>query len=568
MGRYADAVANLEKAAKFWSDPPTSPFADNSELVVALIGAGRIDRARAVAAEAVQRTSPWRRPNADALFGQAAVQIAEGRHDAAIEGLHAALGDPAILGALHGLIVARLIEALVLANAGVEQVADAHQHLLGRPIDPRYLAEITAARALATHISTRCAGDCLAFESELDAAEAMGASGTAVKGRVKVGILRLAHHREPGKAWLAVEAACDAGLAPGLRWWLRRYAPHAKSALRLRSGARLLTRLVASDPDGWRDALVHSLQTAKGSDRPLLIDALSRYANRATVEGLRQVRGDDVSDLRRHLQHIQATRLFLRTLGGVSLHRSDWNGPALDIDKKRVRTLLALLAARAHTTLTRDMAIDTLWPATDADAAVNSLNQTVFQLRRYIDPAYRGGESPEYVISTSEQVALNPELVHTDLEEIRRLPAKATGDWKQRQASARRAIALVRGEFLADLRYEEWTTVQQVSVHTEIRERLMPIALSAGTSYEVDVAISAAMALTCLDPFDEGAVIALAKCLADSGRRVAARDVIIDFARRMSAEIDDEPSPNVIEAARLFGASAGVKRTLTEPSGS
>jgi DNA-binding SARP family transcriptional activator len=169
------------------------------------------------------------------------------------------------------------------------------------------------------------------------------------------------------------------------------------------------------------------------------------------------------------------------------------------------------------------------------------------------------------VISTSDQVALNPDLVHTDLEEIRRLPAKATGgDWKHRQATARRAIGLVRGEFLADLRYEEWTTVQQVSVHNEVRERLMPIALSAGTSYDVDVSISAATALIAIDAFDEGAVIALAKCLADSGRRVAARDVIIDFARRMSAELDEGPSPDVVEAAHIFGAHNGINRQLTK----
>jgi DNA-binding SARP family transcriptional activator len=117
---------------------------------------------------------------------------------------------------------------------------------------------------------------------------------------------------------------------------------------------------------------------------------------------------------------------------------------------------------------------------------------------------------------------------------------------------------------LADLRYEEWTTVQQVSVHNEVRERLMPIALSAGMAYDVDVSISAAMALISLDPFDEGAVIALAKCLADSGRRVAARDVIVDFARRISAELDEEPSADVVAAAQLFGARNGINRHLTE----
>ena len=80
------------------------------------------------------------------------------------------------------------------------------------------------------------------------------------------------------------------------------------------------------------------------------------------------------------------------------------------------------------------MAIEILWPDTDADAAINSLNQTVFQLRRYIDPAYRGGESAEYVISNADQVALNVELIYTDIDEIRRLPDRLSEcDWAHRQ---------------------------------------------------------------------------------------------------------------------------------------
>ncbi len=139
--------------------------------------------------------------------------------------------------------------------------------------------------------------------------------------------------------------------------------------------------------------------------------------------------------------------------------------------------LLAVLAGHVGTTLNRDVALDILWPEADPDLAVNSLNQTVFQLRRYIDPDYRGGESAEYIVSTTDKVGLNPELVHTDLAEIARLPERlAAGDWHHRQATASRAIRLVHGEFLADLRYEEWVARQQLSVHGRIRESLLPIA--------------------------------------------------------------------------------------------
>jgi DNA-binding SARP family transcriptional activator len=241
--------------------------------------------------------------------------------------------------------------------------------------------------------------------------------------------------------------------------------------------------------------------------------------------------------------------MFLRTLGGVTLRRGSWLGPIVAIEKRRVRALLAVLGAHSHTTLTRDMAIDLLWPDADGDSAINSLNQTVFQLRRYLDSSYRQGESPEYVISSSEQVALADDLVHTDLEEIRRLPDRLIGaSWDQRQEIARRAISLVKGEFLADLRYETWASRLQVGVHNDIRAKLLPIALQTN-AFEIQVSLDAATALVMIDPFDESATMALADCLARSGRRVAARDLLIRYADQLTSELEEAPSSRVSEAA-------------------
>jgi DNA-binding SARP family transcriptional activator len=215
--------------------------------------------------------------------------------------------------------------------------------------------------------------------------------------------------------------------------------------------------------------------------------------------------------------------------------------------------LLAVLAAHHGSALSRDVALDILWPESGADSAINSLNQTVFQLRRYVDPTYKGGESPDYVVSTSEHVGLSADLVHTDLEELRKLPTRlAAADWQGRQTAALRAIKLVRGEFLADLRYEEWANRQQLSIHAEVRERLLPIALSPGTSYEVEVSAQAATALLHLDPFDEGAILALAECLSRSGRRAAARQVVVDFLKRLETDLDLEPTAEFRSASSTY----------------
>ena len=308
------------------------------------------------------------------------------------------------------------------------------------------------------------------------------------------------------------------------------------------------------DPDGWRSEVIRLLREASTTGRGTLLAAIAKHANRDTVTALEDIGGRDVADVRRQLQHAQASRLYLRTLGGTSLHRGSWNGPAVNIEKRRVRSLLAVLAAHAHTTLTRDMAIDLLWPDADGDSAINNLNQTVFQLRRYLDPTYHQGESPEYVISSAEQVGLADDLVRTDLQEIRRLQDRlSNATWKQRQDAAAKAIALVGGEFLADLRYETWATRLQVGVHNEVRARLLPIALQTNGSFDIQVATNAAAALIAIDPFDESATLAMAECLSRSGRKVAARQLLVRYAEQMRSELEDEPSAQVTEATARLG---------------
>ena len=178
----------------------------------------------------------------------------------------------------------------------------------------------------------------------------------------------------------------------------------------------------------------------------------------------------------------------------------------------------------------------------------------MFQLRRFIDPDYHGGDSPEYVTSTSEQVSLNTELVHTDLAELRRLPLRLDGaDWDQRQLAARRAISFIRGEFLADQVYEEWSSTHQVRVHSEVRALLLPIAMAPPGQFELDVSVQAASALLMLDPWDERVVVAMADALARSGRRVAARTVLTEFATRYERELDEPLSEELKHAASAIG---------------
>jgi ATP/maltotriose-dependent transcriptional regulator MalT/DNA-binding SARP family transcriptional activator len=556
MGQVKNAIANLERAARFWGESPTHPFADNEDLAVALLFDGQIGRASAIAVEAVRRCAPWARPKAYALNGLASVLTSEGRLDEAIRAAREVVRVPRILGAGISVFYARLIELLYLTDAPAAEINLAREQFAAWPHDSRYSADVAPALAIVDHASPSCDGACQRYLEDLAVAHEAGAILTACIGRVKIGALAFEHSgfRAKREAWTALANASNRGFLGPMRAWVRRYAPHVRHARSVEGGPALLSSLVDLDPEGWRAALVAALPKTTGADRAGILHSIVQHANRETIEELRTVRGDDAAEARRQLKHHQAARLYLRTFGAIALRRGGWDGPAIAIDKRRVRALLAVLGAHAHTTLTRDMAIDILWPDADGDAAVNSLNQTVFQLRRFIDPGYRQGESPEYVLSSADQIALNGDLVRTDIQAIRSLPDRlAEQSWAHRQALTSRTIDLIQGEFLADLRYENWAARLQLSVHNDVRSRLLPIAQQSAGVFDVQVATAAATALVLLDPFDESATIALADCLARSGKKIAARDLLVRYAEQVRSELDEDPSDTVMTAAARLG---------------
>jgi DNA-binding SARP family transcriptional activator len=136
----------------------------------------------------------------------------------------------------------------------------------------------------------------------------------------------------------------------------------------------------------------------------------------------------------------------------------------------------------------------------------------------------------------------------TDLDEFRQLSmAVRAGDEAARAALIPDLVDMIRGEFLAELRYEDWAVRMRTAVHAEVRQVLLPIARREGHS-SVDTAIRSACALLEMDPYDEEAQLAMATQLDSSGRRVAARQAILRFAKKLKDDLDETPSAELAEA--------------------
>jgi LuxR family maltose regulon positive regulatory protein len=149
--------------------------------------------------------------------------------------------------------------------------------------------------------------------------------------------------------------------------------------------------------------------------------------------------------------------------------------------RRKPLALLCFLLSRQGMSATRDQVLDALWPDTDPDQAVNSLHQTVYFLRRIIEPAYADDLSPGYVNQDTELVWLDAELIASRSVRCRE-QIRAIGSDPPLPAVMELA-AEYRGRFALDFSYDDWASSHRDSLHAqylEVMERAIASCTSAG----------------------------------------------------------------------------------------
>jgi DNA-binding SARP family transcriptional activator len=555
MGDVERSIKSHERAAAFWDLLPANPFADNYNLVRSLLAASNTQRAIELSHRGDLRTKSWPRSHAEAVVGVALATAQAGEFETGLEVLR-----PIVLGAAdYGQVAesarVHFLEIAAQANHVGEESARIADELRHHPQDPRLDASREAILAVIDHRLSRCSTDC--GQNALRAIERWeqrGAKYQAATGLVWIAPNSFAHGRREAshETVHALDLARELGILRSLRAWLRPLGPYI-DRIASAGDIRNVAALIEIDPDFWIERICRMvLAKVPPLDRAVLLGAIERHAVAETVRDLDSIEGSDIAALRLRLLQRQAPRLYVTTFGGLTIRRDSWSGRPVDLNKRRIRSLFALLSARAKEPLSRDEILDTLWPEADPAAAVNSLNQTLFQLRRALDARYRDGTSPQYVVSSADAISLNDRLVRFDWVELMRKSSalqspnsKAGSDYTQFVADT------VRGEFLAESRYEDWSAGPRQRVHERVRALLLPGAQDLARQPEERIRL--AHAIVAIDPYDEAGVAALGRAMLDAGRRAASRAILKDFTRRLQAEFDEEPSPGWLQRAGIAG---------------
>jgi DNA-binding SARP family transcriptional activator len=108
--------------------------------------------------------------------------------------------------------------------------------------------------------------------------------------------------------------------------------------------------------------------------------------------------------------------------------------------------------------------MDDLWPDQAPQPALNSLHQTLFFLRRLLEPWHEDGLSSAYIRMEADVVMLNPELIQIDSVAFHR-QAMAILGLQQAEVHGPAILRLYGGTFAPEFEYEPWAEDWRTTVH-------------------------------------------------------------------------------------------------------
>ncbi len=137
------------------------------------------------------------------------------------------------------------------------------------------------------------------------------------------------------------------------------------------------------------------------------------------------------------------------------------------------------LVTRPQLTATREQVLDQLWPDADPGSASNSLNQSLYFLRRDIDPWYEDGLSIDYLHFEGDILWLDADLTRIQsssfMQAVR--DAQRAGSPSSTAAAALRDYA---GRFAPEFEYDDWALSWRQRLHAEF------LGLAAATLGELE----------------------------------------------------------------------------------
>jgi LuxR family maltose regulon positive regulatory protein len=304
-----------------------------------------------------------------------------------------------------------------------------------------------------------------------------------------------------------------------------------------------ITRAAALHPRRWRFVLrshVSSSAPGAGLAAARMLEAIGERADirllRSYARNQRRMSG--ASTVGRALSRRLATPVFVEDQNRVAIRVGERLVAGTSI-RRKVLALLCFLLTKPELASTRDQVLDALWPDLDPLDAVNSLNQTVYFLRRVLEEDYVDDLSPGYLHHDSDLIWLDRDLVRSRCNDCRRLvramPISPSPD------AVADLVDQYAGRFALDFEYEEWAAPFRDWLHAavlEIVERAVTEDLATG---HFERGIRLARRILDIDPNAEQIEVSLLRLYRASGAHAAAAEQYGHYAGVMRDQLGIDP---------------------------
>lgn len=315
-----------------------------------------------------------------------------------------------------------------------------------------------------------------------------------------------------------------------------------------------LTQSFQSWPDRWRQVLRRELDAGNTAGGRAAARLLDDYGSLEDVPRLRAFartygKSTKLASVGKTLARRASPRLFIHDLGMTTLEVGPRRFTGTQM-RRRAASLLCYLISRPSCRATREQVLDDLWPDLEPSSAGNSLNQTLYFLRRDIDPWYDEDISVNYIRLESDMIWVDLEMASVDSLEFYSAARAIRGARFDTDAAAS-ALALYRGRFAVEFEYEEWALGWRERLHA----LFLAVAFSLqshwiGTGSWND-AIELAHAVLAIDPQATDIERGLIWLYARAGAHSAAAEQYSHYAESHRSTLGlDPPSFQEIEADR------------------
>jgi ATP/maltotriose-dependent transcriptional regulator MalT/DNA-binding SARP family transcriptional activator len=196
--------------------------------------------------------------------------------------------------------------------------------------------------------------------------------------------------------------------------------------------------------------------------------------------------------------------------------------------RRKVLSLVAFLLTRPGFTATRDQVLEALWPELEPSVATNSLNQTIYFLRRVFEEKYREDESAQYLHHDGEVIRLDSELVHSQSSSCAELIDRARVGLDP--GTIERLSRAYTGRFAIDFEYDDWASPFRETLHAGYLDVIEQAIRADTRSGHFDRASLLARRALAIDPEADSVEVALLRIYSNAGSHSAAAEQYSHYA--------------------------------------